>query len=139
MVFSAGGRQREGSVMRSRIFSAVGAGVAALGLVAALSPVASASDAHRAGASATSTAQPAKKASYCFKNRNQQHATGADIPSVNYDDPNSTFASQAADDFTLTSPCNVGEVDVSGTFDQQSVLDWETVYIYPDAGGKPGF
>jgi hypothetical protein len=67
-----------------------------------------------------------------------RHATGADIPSVNYDDQNSTLDSQAADDFTLTEACFVKEVDVSGTFDKTSVVDWETVYLYPDAGGKPG-
>jgi hypothetical protein len=125
--------------MRSRTLSAAAAGIAALGLVAALSPVASASGTDVARTTTAASAKPVKASSTCFKNMNRRHATGVDIPSVNYDDPNSKFASQAADDFTLTAPCVVTEVDVAGTFDQQSVLDWETVYVYPDAGGKPGF
>jgi hypothetical protein len=113
--------------MRSRTFAALGAGVAALVLATTLTPVAN--------------AQPgaARGARICYKNMSADHDTGAAIPSNNYNDPNSIFDSQAADDFTLTEPCFARLVSVAGTFLQQSVVDWETVYIYPDAGGKPGF
>jgi len=113
--------------MRSRTLAAVGASIAGLVLATTLAPVASA----QGGVD--------KGSRVCFKNAKLRHATGAAIPSNNYNDPNSKFDSQAADDFTLTEPCFAREVDVIGTFTQQSSIDWETVYIYPDAGGKPGF
>lgn len=120
--------------MRVRTFSALGVGAAALTLVAALTPVASAE-----AQGSHPTTHPTSSATYCFKNLKRADLTGASIPSENFDDVNSKFDSQAADDFTLTQPCLIKAVDVFGSFTQQSNLDWETVYIYPDAGGKPGF
>ena len=124
--------------MKARIITFAGAGVAALLMAAALGPVASAEGAGTP-ASSHRGAAPAQRADFCFKNLKVNHFTGASIPSVNYDDQNSILDSQAADDFTLTQPCLAKEVDVAGTFTQQTNLDWETVFIYPDGGGKPGF
>jgi hypothetical protein len=129
--------------MRSRTLSSVGACLAALTLVA-FAPGASArtapSGASHGATTATlagAAARPENASHTCFKNTSRQFATGADIPSDNYDDPSSPYDSNAADDFTLSTACVAREVDVDGTFDEQSVVDWETVYIFKDVNGRP--
>lgn len=135
--------------MRSRTVAAMSAGIAVLTCAAVFAPGASAHPAPK-GAHNSVTAvpaastrlggtssAPAKGRHICFRNMNLKFSTGANIPADTYDQGDSPYNSMAADDFTLTSKCVVKEVDVAGSFNQTSNVDWQNVYLYRDVNGAP--